>query len=375
VLNAAHLENEISRIKRGHPYDVSAQGLLPARRAAITLFDQHYHFSEQPGLVEALSKNSVLISGGMLGLDFFARSMLRRAKKSGETPRFVHPDTSFDSWKRIVEDYCNEGVRGKTTEITTQPEHGLHLTAPQVHTFYDENPETYKNVWCLTPVGNPSGTSMTPLQLQEVCEAIVERDPKAVILLDSTYIRVLDVEKARALMAGIIRNPNIMNQVVFLESFSKTHGLCADRLSILFSSNPSLVADEFQNRVMSSTAGTPITTSAKVTAVAKLSPEQQDEFKKMHRLWAKELHGLFVYFKQFPHLFDEQLHIQESELGKPTAPYLFMKLKEGVTAKQVALETWCFGVETPMGSGNYIRFAVGAISEPTYAHYAEAEAA
>ncbi|KKT75779.1 MAG: hypothetical protein UW70_C0028G0003 [Candidatus Peregrinibacteria bacterium GW2011_GWA2_44_7] len=370
---AAEIKIQIGRIRKGRPYDVSAQGLLPPRKAAIGLFDEHYHFSDEPELEEKLSNNSVLVSGGMVGLDFFVRSMLKRAKKAGKTALFVYPDNSFDSYKKIVADHM-EGGRAKHSEISTEPENGLHLSAKNVREFYEKNPENDQKVWCITPVGNPSGTKMTPDQLTEVCEAIVECDPEAIILLDSTYIRVLDPKDARALVARVIRNRTVMNRIIFLESFSKTHGLCSDRLAILFAENRSLIADEIQNQIMSSTAGTPLNTSTEILAISQLQPSEKQVFAQMYELWAHEREGLFNYFKQFPDLFDAQPHIKESELKDPMAPYLLMKPKEGVTAKQVALETWCFGVETAMGSGNYIRFAVGAISEPTYARYAEAEA-
>ena len=61
----------------------------------------------------------------------------------------------------------------------------LHLSKDEVKQFYRTHPAHSHESWYITPVGNPSGTKMTPIQLTVTIEAIAEQNPKAVIILDS----------------------------------------------------------------------------------------------------------------------------------------------------------------------------------------------
>lgn len=72
------------------------------------------------------------------------------------------------------------------------------------------------------------------------------------IILDSVYVRTLSIEQAQDLLRGILSDSNIVDRIVFLDrllatltllnqiSFSKSHGLCRERLGCYFSTNPAL---------------------------------------------------------------------------------------------------------------------------------------
>ena len=126
---------------------------------------------------------------------------------------------------------------------------------------------------------------MKPDQLANVCDAIVVNDPSAVIILDCVYIRTMDPERAREILAGVIGNPEVRERVIFVESFSKTHGVCGERVGAFFSANPKLFNPPM-NVVMQDTAGMPRFTDAQIRAFSTATPEQNAVIKQLHKFWA-----------------------------------------------------------------------------------------
>lgn len=353
-------------------YDVPAQGWLTARQGLADVFDHSYGFHSVPGLREKVAENMVITSGGMRALDDIASARIREARQAGHPHRFIHQDNSFGTWKAIVQDRSADGMLSQVHEIGTEPKNLLHLTPEQVDAFYDEHPAVLEgaacdDTWCITPVGNPSGTAISPENLKGVCETIIRRNPRAVIIMDSVYVRTLTPEKSRALMSGIFSNPEVLQRIIFVESFSKTHGICGDRIGAFFSANPEVLGSPL-NMVMTVSAGASHFNSALAEAISERS-RPDDVIDEPHRHWARERSGLFVRLSEprFGHLFDsEQNHIVPVQLAQPLGLYLLMKLADGVSSRQVAVETRCLGVESPLQSGRYVRFSVGRITQPTY---------
>lgn len=356
-------------------YDLAAKGSEKARTAAIKYFDKHHGFSQVPGLMEKLAKNTCLVHGGMTALDFIAAGHIRGLGKSWKTPLFISADTSFSTWPSIVERRIVQGKAGVSSMIPTKQENGLNITPQDVNERYAQfvRPKNYSYLWYITPVGNPTGTKISPRQLEKTCEAIVGNDPEATILLDCVYVRTLRPEEARELMRGVVQNPPVMDRVIIVESFSKTHGICGERAGLFFSANKSLF-DPPQNEMMVLTAGVSRYMDCLVKAISTATPEQNNAIDRMHEFWAAEKRGLFAYLIEsgnFTHLFHEnQSHINPEDLKRPCGLYLFLKLNNGVNDKDVLLKTGCYGVKIDISSGSYIRFSVGKITEPTYAHYA-----
>lgn len=365
----------------GTGYDLSAKGSLEARKALVSLFDIHYGFSRYVGFNEALAENMAITAGGMRTLQDIALAMIERADKKGERNRFIFPDNSFSTWWDIARIVCRDNnVTADRKVIHTKQENLLHLTAEQVRDFYNREGKTdctrnmpYHDTWYITPVANPSGTMIPSDQLAAVCEAIVTDNPDAVIILDSVYVRLLKPEQAQKLMNAVLRNPYVRKRIIFVESFSKSHGLCRQRVGAYFSENPEIFG-VVQNLIMKVSAGQGDDKSALALALAAQTPAQQQAIDDLHEFWAKGRRGLHAFLMQerFAHLFDEkQSHITQDQLQNPGSLYLFLKLKPGITGRQVAVETGCLGVETPMRDRQdiYIRFAVGMLTEPTFAQY------
>jgi len=230
----------------------------------------------------------------------------------------------------------------------------------------------YANTWYITPVGNPSGTEIDADNLAGACKAIIEHDPEATIILDCVYIRTLEGDGPRKLMERVFADPRVMQRVIMVESFSKTHGICGERIGSYSSVNKELFTS-VQTVNMQLSAGNGRYRSGLALAIAESTPEEEAVIRRLHKFWAQERAGLYQYLiasGRFTHLFDDnQSHIRPEKLLEPRGLYLFVKLREGVDLKQVLQETGCLGVLTPMKSGTYLRLAVGKITKPTYAKY------
>jgi aspartate/methionine/tyrosine aminotransferase len=375
IVDAAHaIHNELCA-EETYGYDLSSRGSLKARQAMIGYFDRHYAFSQVPGLRGRLAENCASTAGGMRGLDDLATAHVRLAQPDRHA-RFIYPDNSFATWHSIANLRSVDGKVATVHVLATRPENVLQPTAGDVDEFYDgetlssAHPTT--DLWCITPVGNPSGTRMDACQLAETCRQIVARAPSAKILLDCTYVRTLARPEARALIKGVLERAEILDRIIFLESFSKTHGLCGERCGAYFSANR-LLFDEHHSINMTLSAGNGRYKSALALAIAGATEAQEEIIRSLHRFWQRERLGLYHYLvrsRQFGELFaDEQGHLRPDQLEATLGLYLFLKLRDGVSGKDVLIRTGCLGVETPMASGNYIRFAVGKITEPTYARF------
>ena len=150
------------------------------------------------------------------------------------------------------------------------------------------------------------------------------------------------------------------------------HGLCGERIGAYFSANRQLF-DSHHNVNMMLSAGNGRHKSAMALAIAQTTSSEEEVIHALHRFWQEERLGLYRYLTgndRFRDLFeDNQEHLSPDQLSSPLGLYLFLKLREGVTGKDVLIRTGCLGVLTHMGSGTYIRFSVGKITKPTYARY------
>jgi len=368
--------------KYGTGYDLTAKSPPEAREKVMDLFDRYYGFSDHPGLKEKLTDQMCLIQGGMVALDFIAVSLTQMALDQGKTINFKMPDNSFGTEWAITK-WATYGLKkelGERDVISTEQTDLLHMTPEKIRQHYKDKPNDGKHldVWYLTPVGNPSGTMIAPEQLAASCEAIMECNPEAVIILDCVYVRILGEERAKELMEGVLENEKARKQIIFVESFSKSHGICGERVGSFFTENKALFT-QVRNYNNTMTAGNGIWTAALQMAIAGASEGQNAKIKQMHELFTTERRGLFNYLMQpkFAHLFEkDQSHITNEQLRNPVNLYLFPRIKPGVTTEQILLETGCLGViqkDPKFNAGEFIRFSVGQLGKPKYSQFAEPE--
>ncbi len=300
---------------------------------------------------------------------------------NGEIPCEVRsqvykPDNSFGTANALADLRTAYGaVADVDAPIHTEQKNLLHLSPEKVREVYmNRKPDSkfvaHDDVWYITPVGNPSGTAALPAQLAQTCAEIVRINPKAKIVLDCVYLRTLPEADARELMAGIISNSVVLDRVVFIESFSKTDGWCGERVGAIFTSNDVLFKI-IQNIIMMTSAGNGRFKDAIIQALTNKTPEQMQAMLDLHKSWRSERVGLYnrlIKSGEFTDLFDsDQTHITDNQLNMPLGLYLLLKLKPGVKFKDVLSRTGCNGSECKLGDDNYIRFALGTLTKPTFA--------
>ncbi|MBI5413527.1 aminotransferase class I/II-fold pyridoxal phosphate-dependent enzyme [Candidatus Peregrinibacteria bacterium] len=383
IMQEAHRCYDYLAAKYGFGYDTAAKGYPEARRAMIAFFDAHYGFSQAGIDMDALAEQTCITSGGLAALKHIATSRIddiaeRRVKEPGNEKlrhRAIQPDASFATWLSMINRSSLFGEGGEVHKIKMLQEDLLQPTAKQVNLFYKTHPvktETadYEDTWCIAPVGNPSGTVIEPQQLTDVCEAIISNNPHALIILDCAYVRRLKPEMAKKLLYGVINIPQILNRVVFVESFSKTHGVCGVRAGGFFSTNPEIFAQVCRENMLN-TAGNGLDKSAFVWAASCATPEQNAALSAHHDFHRDERLGLWHYLKkpQFADLFDaDQSHISPEQLAHPGGLYLTPKLASGSSQEKVALRTRCLGVKAQLDTGSYIRLSIGEVRS-TFAKY------
>ena len=208
-------------------------------------------------------------------------------------------------------------------------------------------------------------------QMMETLEAIFSHNPQADVILDTVYLRTLSTEDATALMEPLSRRKDLLERIIFLESFSKSHGLCRERLALYFSASERLFTECHTSNIAFS-SGPGAYKDFQFDALGSMSREDQHSIRLLHEFWRDERKGLLAHLAkpQFSHLFEkEQPHIRSDDIDHTCTLYICLKARPQVTAQQVFRETGALGVDTKrFHEGNFIRFAVATIRKPTYSN-------
>ena len=347
-------------------YDLLATGSALVRKAMLELFNEHY--GAPKNVLEALCESSSVTCGGMRGLKDLADAQMLAAGKDNTFVRFIQPDNSFGTWWNIVESPATRGLdRRQIVTIGTRPENRLHLSVADVEHFYRDNKPHSHECWYVTPVGNPSGTKMGDY-VGELVAKIVSFNPAAVIILDVVYVRTLRRSAAAALLKGLWDVPEALNRVVFLESLSKSHGLCRERLGMYFSTNAKLFTS-LHTANMGFSAGPGQMKDLQFAAVAGSTVADKQGVDDLHVFWRDERKALvrFLMQPQFGDLFEaQQPHIQAEDLDNPCTLYVLLRVRDGVKSNAIFERTGALGVDTPLKSGHYVRFALGMMKQPFF---------
>jgi aspartate/methionine/tyrosine aminotransferase len=75
----------------------------------------------------------------------------------------------------------------------------------------------------LMPINNPTGRTLPPRQCREFIDAVLDRWPNAVVIMDSVYVRLHPDH--RQLLSWYSDDPRYAEAVLFIDSLSKTHGV------------------------------------------------------------------------------------------------------------------------------------------------------
>eukprot|EP01119_Soliformovum_irregulare_P015344 TRINITY_DN4308_c0_g1_i1.p1 TRINITY_DN4308_c0_g1~~TRINITY_DN4308_c0_g1_i1.p1 ORF type:complete len:493 (+),score=113.78 TRINITY_DN4308_c0_g1_i1:27-1505(+) len=351
-------------------YDLLSKGSDEARRSVLDLFNDHYDFPKHS--LEKLYGNSAITSGGMRGLKDIADACIMHARETNTAHRFIQPDNSFGTWWNIIErPERSDTFRRTIHSVQAKPENRLHLTEAEINGFYKAYTPSLNESWYITPVGNPSGTASDGDQLKKTCDAILHHNPNSIIILDSVYARTMLPEDSRQLFKKIVSDDKLMDRIVWVESFSKSHGLCRERLGMYFSTNEKLFT-KLHTANITYSAGPGVLKDYQFRSLGESTEEDKKGVASVHEFWRQERKGLYNFLmSRHSDLFDaDQKHIQPHDMDRPCTLYVLLKTREKVKAQDVFVATGALGVDTPLLSGHHIRFSVGQLLRPTYSQYA-----
>jgi aspartate/methionine/tyrosine aminotransferase len=75
----------------------------------------------------------------------------------------------------------------------------------------------------MMPINNPTGRTMPPARLRAFVEGVLERWPRAGVILDSVYVRLHP--RDRELLSWFDQDPRFTESILFIDSLSKSHGV------------------------------------------------------------------------------------------------------------------------------------------------------
>ena len=90
----------------------------------------------------------------------------------------------------------------------------------------------------LMPINNPTGRTLPPEQMRAFVDAVLDRWPRAAVILDSVYVRLHP--QHRDLLTWYEEDPRYAESVLFIDSLSKTHGVTGLRSGALLTRSSAL---------------------------------------------------------------------------------------------------------------------------------------
>jgi aspartate/methionine/tyrosine aminotransferase len=187
-------------------------------------------------------------------------------------------------------------------------------------------------------------------------------------MIDSAYLRTLEDQNANHIMSKIVKNPQILARVVFIDSFSKTNAMPRERSGTFFAPNDDIFNKIFA--VVTKTAqGTSPNQSGMVKAILSnpLNDPYHDRglvFKEMQRFRRREVEALIRMMQSGK--YDALLDDNQSHVGPAMGIYTLPKLREGVSVLDLAAATGCLGMPFKLATGSYSRLATGLLTRPTF---------
>jgi len=90
----------------------------------------------------------------------------------------------------------------------------------------------------LMPINNPTGRTLPPEQMRAFVDAVLDRWPRAAVILDSVYVRLHPDH--RRLLSWYLEDPRYADVVLFIDSLSKTHGVTGLRAGAILTRSSAL---------------------------------------------------------------------------------------------------------------------------------------
>ncbi|HEY4034114.1 MAG TPA: pyridoxal phosphate-dependent aminotransferase [Ktedonobacteraceae bacterium] len=296
--------------------------------------------------------------GAMDSIDKVLRGLMHIYRAQGIADVAVlFPEPGF-----LVPEWQARSYGYRIHSYPTLPEHRFKLTGEQLDQILQANPDI--RIIYLMVTNNPTTFAYTPDELNAI-HAVLEkyRSSGRTIhtLADLAYIGTGKPEEDRARMATFTP-PDIVQQTIFVCSFSKTHSLTGERFGWVTCGDPH-IASEIAVCWANSMASLPGEWQLRFMAYYRLLQERPWLAEKMRAFYRFRRTRLIEQLRQL----NETTHLfAEIYIDDDATVYNWSKLQAGEDALSVFEQIGIAGVP---GSGfgysdDYIRFSVGVIPIP-----------
>ncbi len=297
-------------------------------------------------------QNTFVSVGALNSLDFCIRTLTMHYRdKYKAQPAFCFPAPGF-----AVVLWQAQASNAVVINYQTREQDGFKLTAPHLQQLLAENPNL--RMIYLTLSNNPTAFSYSPDELRALWQVIADDGRELTLLTDTAYIGTGRPDEDRARMQAFLDTPtNILDQTIFINSFSKIYGLTGDRFGWASTTNEKLAAI-IQTAWNNTMAGLPAEWQLRFMAYVALfneRPEIPDKIRHLYHYRRERLRHELEQVNAIYHVFDEV------GVDDDTTIYNWSKLAAGEDSFTVFQKTGIAGVSgSSFGyDDRYLRMSIG----------------
>lgn len=302
--------------------------------------DVYYNF---PILKEKIINEIIPCYGSTDGFVMLLDTLKQKYNKAN----FIFPETSFLANTKISETYGFKSIK-----IDKPSENNFFISKEQIDNIYKNNNE--QNIFYFTSVGNPTWEKIVWDDLYKIIKYIVYKDNKSIIILDNVYVWLLKKSISTQMFNKIFSDENIMNQIIFCESLSKTLWTTGIRIWFLWTLNKDYNLLLKRNITLKKAGFSKVLDQMMINLLSNLNEiisfqNNVYDFISNQRInFMKYIKNNFSEFFDF----DKSSSVEEREWI-----YILLKIKEWFTSQYIYAKTWIIWVEILLSDWKYIRYS------------------
>ena len=209
-------EEGIYSLERGHTHYTSNSGLSELKKEVCLFLKRHY------GLDYDFKKECFITVGGSEAIDLALRVMMCPKEE------VIIPQPSYVSYEP-----CTILTGAKPVIINLKAENEFKLTAEELREAITE-----KTKCLVLPFpNNPTGSTMTKAELEEIAKVCIEKD--IFVISDEIYSELTYGAESHCSIASL---PGMGERTVVINGFSKSHAMTGWRLG--YACGPALIIEQ-----------------------------------------------------------------------------------------------------------------------------------
>ncbi len=273
--------------------------------------------------------------------------LLDTLKQKYNQANFIFPETSFLANTKISETYGFKSIK-----INKPSVNNFFISKEQIDNIYQKNNE--QNIFYFTSVGNPTWEKIVWDDLYKIIKYIVYKDNKSIIILDNVYVWLLKKSISIQMFNKIFSDENIMNQIIFCESLSKTLWTTGIRIWFLWTLNKDYSLLLKRNITLKKAGFSKVLDQMMINLLSNLD-EIISFQNNVYDFISNQRINFMKYIKNnFSDFFDFD---KSSSVEEREGIYILLKIKDWFTSQYIFAKTWIIWVEVVLSDWKYIRYS------------------